>query len=331
MSRHPNPTIWNRLLHLCLAFVGFFFIVATGSGSSDGGNTPPTPTTPAAPAVSITSPAGTPSYNVGGSLILAANATDYKGNPISTRSVQWYSSEAPSFLGTGKTLSPIPLTRAGSQKITVVASDTDGRVGSAETTITVSPVSAGSPVCAITSPTATDFSITDEILFSGTGDDSSGNPIDSDKLVWSSSLKPGWQETGESIRVQASDLGQGTHTIYFQAEDTNGKFSAPQTVTLRIAYTPPIAKIYNPAAGTPIPEGRIINLKGKAMVGTAELPLNPHQYHWLDDTGELLGYGPIPPLVKLKGVRQHTISLKIFDDQGGTDTDDLVINVTAAP
>jgi|GEM_PF-3507913 len=198
----------------------------------------------------------------------------------------------------------------GTHPLAVVATDADGAVASASTTLTIvnlAPVvTAGGPYAVVEGS---------NVLLAGTASDPGGD-----------TMSLGWDLNADGVFTDAlgatptvswsalASLGLGSHALSLVAVDAEGA-STIATTTVTITSIPPTAAAGGPYA---ILEGQTLNLIGSGnSVGGRALT-----YAWdLDADGQfddVVGSSPSVQWASLNvlglGVGAHTVSLRVTDD-----------------
>ncbi|MBF0377710.1 MAG: hypothetical protein HQK72_09535 [Desulfamplus sp.] len=319
-------------------------------------------TSTAEPTVSITAPSGDLIFNVGETITFTGTAKDYKANAIADSSLLW-SSNIDGAMGTGGTITSTILSK-GQHTITLTATDTKGKSGSAFIIITVGSASS-SPVVKITSPATADSSAStttpnsysvkagDMINFTGSATDYDGTVITGENLEWVSS-KNGKLFTGNEFKldtrsVQSLDyepLKEGEHTIYLKAKGNSG--TAQASITINVVNSNPVATIVNPPETCPIDSttttstlcktfapGEYINFQGTAT-DAEDGNLSGKSLEWYSQIDGLLGTGEslniktdnVDALAnKAMANGEHIITLVAKDDWGASGIDSVIINI----
>jgi PKD repeat protein len=189
-------------------------VVATDSGGNTGTATVSLTVLPqnAAPTVSITQPVTGASVAAGTSVTLAGTASDPEDGALSGAALTWRSS-LDGVLGTGSPLATSSL-RVGVHTLSLTATDSGGRTGSASVQLTVTMATANlPPIARLTG--ATSGQATVPLSFSGaTSSDSDGTVV--------------------SYRF---DFGDGTPAVSGTAADVTHAFAAAGTYTVTLTVT----------------------------------------------------------------------------------------------
>ena len=157
--------------------------------------------------------------------------------------------------------------------------------------------------------------------------DGSGS-TDSDGTLVSFTWFEGSSEvaTGETAIITGLSVGQ--HLIDLVVTD-NGDATGTDQLRVTVTAAPPSANVAPTAQAGPnqtIEDGTAAQLNGGASTDTDGTIAS---YQWLED-GVELATGVTPSITGL-ALGPHTIELIVTDDDGATDIDALVVNVTAAP
>ena len=194
------------------------------------GNTPPV--------ITIGPPADGASFVQGTLINFGASAIDSPDGDISAV-IQW-SSNAAGALGSGPSISTSALT-IGTHRITAIATDSGGLVGSATIRVTITDAAGNAPpAVTINSPGSGDaFPQGVEILFYAQALVPTNGDVSS-VIQWTSSLDGA---IGSGASFGKANLSVGTHTITASATDAAGR-TGTDVITIRIA-----AQSENPHGG----------------------------------------------------------------------------------
>ena len=118
--------------------------------------------TACAPQVTITEPEDGAAFEEGATIVFKCEATDREDGVLSGESVVWYADSEDTILGTGTEMETEAISR-GEHTIIVTATDSDGKVGTDEITITI-----GQGGTTTTTTAATDTSTTISAAAGGT-------------------------------------------------------------------------------------------------------------------------------------------------------------------
>ncbi|MFO0597689.1 MAG: PKD domain-containing protein [Myxococcaceae bacterium] len=180
------------------------------------------------PVVTITAPANNTQVSSGTSLAFTGTALDPEDGPLTGASIRW-SSSLDGTLGTGSPLNTASLS-VGTHTITLAATDSGGRSGSASITVTVTMSSANvPPIARLTGPTS--GTTVDTLTFDGsTSTDSDGSIVS-----WSFDFGDGTPPV-TSAMTSASHVfaTAGTFTVTLTVTDNRG---ATATATLTVTIT----------------------------------------------------------------------------------------------
>jgi len=210
----------------------------------------------ASPIVLITSPANNTSYGFGKAITFSGTVTDVEDGNLTGENLSW-TSDKDGFLGYGESLENATLS-VNSHLITLTATDSGGRTGSASITITVGNAS---PKALITAPASnSSHAFGKEITFEGSGTDAEDGVLPSEVIKWTSSIG-GFLGYGESLAL--NNLAVGTHTITLTVTDSSG-LTGSATINVIITNTPPLVKILTPSNGTRFNLNEYIEFSGQA-------------------------------------------------------------------
>lgn len=221
----------NRPIAIFLALLG----IASCTGSNDDCNV--TNSCPnAAPNTTITSPADGSSVDEFETVSFQGSAIDSEDGPLSGGDLVW-TSNLDGGLGTGTSFTRSDLS-PGTHTITLTATDSDGRNGTASATLTVNDVANEAPDVTITTPAdGASAASGSSVTFNGGATDPEEGALTGASLVWTSDLD-GPLGTGNSFA--RSDLSGGTHEIVLTATDSQGAFGA-DTIAFTITGAPSVA------------------------------------------------------------------------------------------
>jgi hypothetical protein len=201
---------------------------------------PPASGTNTAPTVAITSPANGTSVSQGTMVSFAGSATDTQDGNLTSR-LAWTSSLNPSqTIGNGGSFSSSSLAM-GQQTLTASVTDTGGKTGSSQQTITIT-VANTAPTVAISSPAdGTSVVQGTTVSFSGSATDTQDGDMTS-KLVWTSSLVP--SPIGGGGSFSTATLPVGAQTVTASATDIGGMTSTSQrTITITASCASPTVTV----------------------------------------------------------------------------------------
>ena len=151
----------------------------------------------------------------------------------------------------------------GTHNITFSATDSGGRIATAEKRIVVQNNPPRAP--RITSPAGSTFYVGQEITFRGWAQDRESGDLVGDALVWRSSLVSAPLGTGERIKTT---LPEGAHNITLTATDRDG-FSSSASKSLTVlplppGNTPPVVAIISPYNRVGMGDGECMTLVAEA-------------------------------------------------------------------
>ncbi|MBK7949336.1 MAG: DUF1929 domain-containing protein [Deltaproteobacteria bacterium] len=261
----------------------------------------------AAPTVTISSPADGTTSTAGVVVNLLATASDSEDGEL-TSSLVWTSS-IDGILGTGGALGLGALS-TGTHIVTADVTDSQGRAGNAQITLTIEPNTA--PTVTISNPTSGSSQTRgDSVLLSATATDSEDGDLAS-SIRWSSSLG---DELGVGASLIRSDLSIGIHTLTASVTDSLGlENSAQATLTIH-ANAPPVVTITSPAASTTVPEGSSVPLSATAT--DPEDGDLSSGIHWISSVQGALGTGASLVLDDPQ-IGFHRISASVTDRHGAS-------------
>ena len=207
----------------------------------------------------------------------------------------------------------------GVHTVTLTVTDNDGATATDDVVVTVGSNQA--PVTTITAPAdGSVFQPGASVSLQGSANDAEDGALTGASLAWASSLD-GALGTGTPLVI--STLSIGTHTITLTATDSGGATGA-DAITVRINAAPT-------ANAGPDQNLTDVDLSGDEAVtldGTASTDPDGTVVSWdWAAPGVTIPSGATPTATFPVGV--HTVTLTVTDDDGGTDTDDVVITVTA--
>jgi hypothetical protein len=198
----------------------------------------------APPTVAITSPADGDTFLPGDSIAFSGSADDLEDGALTGASLVW-ASDVAGLLGTGGTINAnISL---GRHAIALIATDSQGGVGTVTISIIVALPPNVPPTASIESPVFGETFRTDgDIAFYGIGNDTEEGSLKGASLVWTSDID-GEVGTGEAFNVS---LSEGTHIIILTVTDSR-EGAGTSSVTITVVAPEPTATP-EPAA-TPVP------------------------------------------------------------------------------
>jgi hypothetical protein len=183
-----------------------------------------------APNVTITSPSGGSSVDVGESVSFAATATDAEDGNLAG-SLSWNSSINGS-IGSGASFSTSSLS-VGTHTITASVTDSGGREGSDQISLTVVGPNAPPTVTITAPPSGTSVDQGDSVAFAGTATDAEDGIL-SASLAWNSDQDG---VIGGGASFSTSSLSVGTHTITATVMDSGG-LPGSDMITLTVTEPP---------------------------------------------------------------------------------------------
>jgi hypothetical protein len=266
----------------------------------------------ATPTVAITAPASGSTHEPGATVTFAGTATDAEDGDLAA-AIAW-SSNLDGALGTGGSISTTTLS-TGTHVITASATDTSGKTGSAQITVTID----ATPGLSITAPASgTEVETGTSTTFSATATDAEDGDLGA-SVAWSSSID-GSLGAGATI---SSTLTAGTHVVTATVADTTGK-TATGNVTVIVNSTP-VVEITAPASGSTVASGAEIILTGSATdAEDGALTLD-----WTSDLDGPLGSGTSLGVTLSLGT--HVITASATDAANKTASAQITITVDEAP
>ena len=239
-----------------------------------------TPADTTVPVVAITSPTASGTYETSAATIsIAGSASDNVG----VTQVTWMLG-ANSGTATGTTswsATGIAL-RAGSNDITITASDSAGNQANATLTVIYTPADKTIPVIAITSPTSSGTYETNASTISIAG--SASDNIDVTRVTWSNSVGGSGTATGTtSWSIALVALQEGSNIITVTASDAAENM---ESTTIAINYTPedviaPVVSITSPTIDGTYQTSE----ESLAVSGLASDNINITQVTWSNSSG----------------------------------------------
>lgn len=218
--------------------IGTLLVLVLGaaacSGETDCSVTNSCPNQP--PSATITSPADGAVVDEFQPVTFTGSATDPEDGALSGGTLVWTSS-LDGAIGTGTSFTRNDLS-PGDHVITLTATDTEGRSGTATRDLTITEVPNEPPVATITAPA--DGGSADNgvpVNFSGNASDPEDGTLTGASLVWTSDLDG---NIGTGTSFSTSTLSGGTHEIVLTATDSQGGFGA-DTISFSITGAPTVA------------------------------------------------------------------------------------------
>lgn len=216
-----------------------------------------------APSATITSPTDGASVDEFTAVSFQGSATDPEDGALTGSALVWTSS-LDGAIGTGTSFARNDLS-VGAHVITLTATDSEGRTGTATADLTVVDVPNNAPTATITAPADGGSALSgDNVTFTGTAADPEDGVLTGAALVWTSDLD-GVIGTGTSFTTNA--LSGGVHEIVLTATDGDGAFDA-DTIGFSITGAPSvtITAPINQASGAPttVTEGTNVTFTGSA-------------------------------------------------------------------
>jgi PKD repeat protein len=272
-------------------------------------NTPPT--------VELLSPSDGAIFLVGSELTFTGSAKDTYDDPdeltyIWESSLDGQISAEPSFTTNALSI--------GVHIITLAVTDTNG----ASTEQLISIIINSPPTAAITSPeNGRIYLLNDEILFSGSGEDTEDNTLPGDSLVWTSSIEG---QIGTGTSFSTSTLKPGIHTVTLTVTDSYGAFDTT-SITI-IINQPPTASITSPKTGDIYSVYEEILFSGTGE-DPEDGPLTGGSLVWTSDLDHNFGTGESFSTNSLSAGK-HTITLTAIDSHMATVIDSIILYIIGA-
>ena len=284
------------------------------------------------PTASIVAPTAT-SFLWGEPVTFRATVSDTEDTTFPPERLLW-NSDKDGRIGEGLSLRKNFLT-PGTHTITFSATDSGGRIGSAEKRIVIQNNPPRAP--RITSPRGSTFYVGQEITFRGWAQDRESGDLTGDALVWSSNLLPTPLGTGERIKTT---LPEGDHNISLTATDRDGfssrAFKSITILPLTGGNTPPVVAIINPFDRAGMGDGECMTLVTEAS-DLQDGALIGDSIRW---TGSYVQGGAVRTRSLGRGERVemcsppttgrdtwHTISVEARDSEGSRAQDSIKVYV----
>ncbi|HXV59878.1 MAG TPA: metallophosphoesterase [Vicinamibacteria bacterium] len=271
------------------------------------------------PSVSIMSPSGGSSFELGTAIDFAGTASDPEDGDL-TASLTWIS-DLDGSVGSGGSfitslLSPGPHT--------ITASVTDSVGLTATDQITLQVFTSTPPGVSITSPASgASFDFGEAIFFSGTASDLEDGDLTA-ALSWTSDVD-GEIGAGGSFTHAALSLGQ--HTITALVIDSEGLIGSDQLI-LTVNNTPPTVAIALPVDGASFDFDENVDFSGTASdVEDGDLTA---ALSWTSNVDGEIGTGGSFSHSALS-LGQHTIAASVTDSEGLTGSDQIIVTVNNTP
>ncbi len=264
------------------------------------------------PTASIISPLSGSNFKLNEQIVFSGIGTDSDGTVVS---YSWASNVDGTF-GSNGTVTHSGLS-IGTHVITLTV--TDDRGGQTTDTVTITILALNSPTASIISPAdGSDFKHTNEITFSGLGDDTDGTIVG---YSWESNVDG---VLNDSSLFTTNALSVGIHTITFTVEDDDGLTDVDEiTITVK-ELEAPTASILSPNDGDDFKDGDNVLFSGTGSDTDGSVV----SYQWSSSIDGLIGNTTSFSTTDLT-VGLHEIVLVVVDDDGLNDTDSIEIEVKA--
>lgn len=238
----------------------------------------------------------------------ASSSTDLDGF------IESYSWSEGSILGTG--INPvINGLSAGIHNILLTVTDNDGNTHEDNIIITVN----AKPSTAPSSDAGSDQIVTqgESIYLSGV------NSLDADNDIVSYKWSEGTNTLSYSRDTVLNNLSVGDHIITLTVIDGVGNI-ATDSVAITINQAPNIVPISNAGKDLVVTVNNTFTLNAS---GSSDIDGSIVKYEWFEEDGSLLSNKESPSLT-MSSIGEYTLRLRVTDDRGDTNTDELALSVT---
>ena len=279
------------------------------------------------PQVHIISPSEKANVTAGEVVNLEGTAADPEDGPLTGSSLTWRRIEpagSSTFLGEGETLSLSNMT-VGSYKISLTATDSQGKTAEDSIEITVEKAANMPPEVTIVTPSdGAIFVEGDSILFTGSAIDPEDGPLADRSLVWVSGIDG---PLGPGHTVTRDDLSLGTHAITLSATDSHSMFST-KTITITIEpSTPNGPPTADAGPDQTVYVGTIVTLDGR---GSYDPDQDPLRFEWTQITGPPVNFSDpysIAPIFTPNKESIYRFQLIVGDGRLESSPDHVAIDV----
>ena len=278
------------------------------------------------PVASISAPAGNVTFLTSDSITFTGSAFDAQDGQLSGDALVW-TSNIDGQIGIGGSFSAS--LSAGNQIISLLATDSQGDIGTATVTITVNEAPTNeAPTASINIPDDVFvYLTTDTISFAGTGSDAEDGSLSGSFLVWTSDLD-GTIGDGESINIS---LSAGIHLITLTATDSQGA-TGNESISITVG-PPPGNDAPTASINTPDDVFNYLTTDTINFTGTGSDPedgeLTGFSLVWRSSLAGQIGTGTSISLSL--GGGNHTITLTATDSLGSTGSHSINLTVNLPP
>jgi len=267
------------------------------------------------PTAIITSPSDGEAFGDNETIQFDGYGSDLKDGNVAT--LLW-ESNIDGIIGTTESFSVGDLT-IGTHIINLTVTDTDGNENTVE--IGMGVLQAEAPLAIIISPENNqNFSESETIYFSGTGNDWEDGTLTGSSLIWTSDIDG---QIGIGTSFALSILSIENHTITLNVTDSSN-MSDTEQITIVVEEGKPTASIISPANNSYSTYTQYILLNGSAT-DPQEGSLSESLLSWKSNIDGYLGSGIINISSLTEGV--HTITLTAIDSFGLIDTEEIIVTV----